>query len=466
MTKLNYEKLNNKFFKLLIIYILIVTIFAVLTAYPIPYSLAQTEVTAQLNTKLHTDLERSKTVHISVGDSISLPAQAQTPVHVSEGKVLHIEDKGARLRLTALKPGDIYLTNGTYKYYVKVLSSENFKLYSELKALIGPMMGPLVDTQSERTPPEAILLKGHLHRFDDWKKISEGKSRHPRSQLQAHWLVDEDVQAEMSRYFKEVFSAMNLSSPTWTWGSPIQARLSQELESKASMYKSVLDPFGIAIEFQDSEVNIQPLIRVHIVVAEVSKKLETQIGIQWPESYAAQLSPKFDASSDLNIFLKALEERGLGQILASPNLLARSGSEAQFLAGGEFPIRIISKNTREVLWKRHGIFLDIKPQADHSGRMSVEITTEVSMIDTGSSVDGIPGLKTNRMSSHFDLDNSRTIVLSGLVRQEWFHSQRGLPGLSQIPILGHLFKSQEFLNNKSELVVFVTPEIIQPDTDQ
>lgn len=85
------------------------------------------------------------------------------------------------------------------------------------------------------------------------------------------------------------------------------------------------------------------------------------------------------------------------------------------------------------------------------------------MLDPSHSIDGIPGLLSNRIESHFDLKKSRTIALSGLLKNEWFHNSAGLPWLSQIPILGYLFSSKEYKNNETELVIFVTPEVIQPE---
>jgi pilus assembly protein CpaC len=140
--------------------------------------------------------------------------------------------------------------------------------------------------------------------------------------------------------------------------------------------------------------------------------------------------------------------------------LCRSGKEAQFLAGGELPIKITAHKRQDVVWKKYGVLLKIKPVADFSGRMSIALETEVSTIDTSNTVDGLPGLLTNRIESHFDLKESRTIALSGLIKHQSGQSSQGLPGLSSVPILGSLFASREFRDDKTELVVFVTPEVV------
>ena len=98
---------------------------------------------------------------------------------------------------------------------------------------------------------------------------------------------------------------------------------------------------------------------------------------------------------------------------------------------------------------------------DFKGNIDVQIECEVSMLDGSTVVDGAPGLLINKITSHFNLRESRTIALSGLIREEWAKGRSGLPAIKDIPILGNLFSSQSYLNNRSELMFFVTPKIIK-----
>src|SRR6185312_2585442 len=173
------------------------------------------------------------------------------------------------------------------------------------------------------------------------------------------------------------------------------------------------------------------------------KKARRELGVDWPDSVTSQLLPQFE-TPNLSVTLHALESNGLGQILASPNLLARSGGEADFLAGGEIPIRAATKFYQQVSWKTYGIHLKIKPVADYSGHMSITLTTEVSLIDMSNAIDHIPALKTDRVSTQFDLAEPRTIILSGLIRNDWGRDSTNLPYLSKIPVIGRLFSSEDF----------------------
>ena len=129
------------------------------------------------------------------------------------------------------------------------------------------------------------------------------------------------------------------------------------------------------------------------------------------------------------------------------------------MAGGEFPVKFVNYKVKEVIWKKYGIFLKVKPVADSSGRMTIKIETEVSSINQ--IIDGIPSLLTHRVSSTFDMNESRTIILSGLLKEQSHETSSGLPFLGQLPILGPLFSSQKFLNERTELLVFVKPEILE-----
>jgi pilus assembly protein CpaC len=217
--------------------------------------------------------------------------------------------------------------------------------------------------------------------------------------------------------------------------------------------------YGIRIVLSPTALSLEPIVKVHITVAEIKKSTANKYGIGWQDSYPAKILPKGLLMDDLEISLNAMEASGEGKVLASPNLICRSGKEADFFAGGEFPIKIINFKLQDIVWKKYGILLKVKPTADMSGRMSITIETEVSGFDGSKTVDGFPGLYLNRVQSTFDLTESRTIALSGLLKKEDHQQNQGIFGLANLPILGSLFSSKDFREDKTELVIFVRPEI-------
>lgn len=228
--------------------------------------------------------------------------------------------------------------------------------------------------------------------------------------------------------------------------------------------KEILQKVGLHVIENKQKLEIADNVRVKIQITEVKKELTRSLGIKWPEEYSAKiLNFGTEGVDPFDLKIRAFEKNGDMKILATPNLICRSGKSAEFFAGGEFPIVTRdSKNYQAVVWKKYGIELKIKPQIDSIGQMSIELETEISSIDKSREVGGIPAMHTHKVVSQFDLIQSKTIALSGLIKNETGTASEGLPWLGEIPILGKLFSSEEFLENRTELVIFVTPELMEP----
>ncbi len=157
---------------------------------------------------------------------------------------------------------------------------------------------------------------------------------------------------------------------------------------------------------------------------------------------------------------------GDAYILATPELSTRSGGEAKFLAGGQVPIVVPASglNAASVTYKDYGIKLTIKPTADENNNIVATIQTEVSSIDPATSVQGNPGFLTRQTDSEINVKTGQTIVMSGLVNADLSNQVDKVPWLGDLPILGTLFRSTSFRNNRSDLVVFVTPQVFDPST--
>ena len=182
--------------------------------------------------------------------------------------------------------------------------------------------------------------------------------------------------------------------------------------------------------------------------------------------------------------IRAFERTGLVRTLAEPNLTAISGEAASFLAGGEFPVP--AGRDREgnliVEFKPFGVGLGFTPVVLDEGRISLRISTEVSEVttenaifnagtqfldpDTGEIVviDGvqIPGLNVRRAETTVELPSGGSLVMAGLLQDDMKQNIDGVPALKEVPVLGQLFRSRDFLNNETELVIIVTPVLVEP----
>ncbi len=165
--------------------------------------------------------------------------------------------------------------------------------------------------------------------------------------------------------------------------------------------------------------------------------------------------------------IQLLAEKGDARLLAEPNLTTRSGESASFLSGGEFPIPTTNAvGATNVEFKEYGIKLDIEPVVDENQNIVSRIRAEVSSIDPSLAPNGIPGILSRRTESVINVKNNETIVISGLVSSEMSKAVNKFPFLGDIPILGELFKSRNFRNKKSELVIFVTPTVVYPSLEE
>ncbi len=171
--------------------------------------------------------------------------------------------------------------------------------------------------------------------------------------------------------------------------------------------------------------------------------------------------------SNFNIIadLSLLSSTGYSRVLAKPKLICASGEQAKFLSGGQIPIVTTSRDGQTVTYKDFGIILDIAPIADGDGNIITKIKAEVSEPDWSNQVLGWPGFVVRKVETVVTIPTNNTIVLSGLFK---FQEQKGvskIAGLGHIPILGELFKSRDFQDGKSDLLVFVTPRIVTPDSN-
>lgn len=395
---------------------------------------------------------------LKIGEDVRLPIPANHRVWVQNRKLVEINTRGGFLILSGRSEGLTSLQVGARGYQVQVIQPLKKALHKNLEKHLRQMLGLRLQFKKSQ-----VHISGKLYRWEDWlqlAKISEAEG--------VPYIMNAEIppglQTKAQNHWQKEFTAAGLAPLPIHFAHPLQARtaLAPQLFIK---YEEVLAPFGVTLEKDPQALDVAPVVKVQITVAEVRRDFSRKYGLEWPASYSARvLSDGQKEFEDLVLTAHALEKQGQGKILASPTLLCRSGKEAEFLAGGEFPIKISNYKARDIVWKKYGVLLKVKPQADSSGRMSIAIETEVSTIDDSRKVDGIPGLLTNRLSSHFDLSRSQTIVLSGLIKNEEGKSSDGLPGLSGIPVLGGLFGSRDFREHRTELVILVRPAIMNENS--
>jgi pilus assembly protein CpaC len=174
----------------------------------------------------------------------------------------------------------------------------------------------------------------------------------------------------------------------------------------------------------------------------------------------------FSATGATPWSIRAAIDKGAGRLLARPTLVCASGEEAEFLAGGEVPIPLISGETAQVQFRPYGIRLRLRPTADADGGIRTELEAEVSELDRAVAVAAgatvsVPGFRARKVRTSVTVRAGEVIVLSGVYSHEEAKSVSKVPLLGQVPIVGELFKQRAFDDVRRELLVFVTPRFVE-----
>jgi pilus assembly protein CpaC len=193
------------------------------------------------------------------------------------------------------------------------------------------------------------------------------------------------------------------------------------------------------------------------------------------------VSTSFGSTPSVTATLRAMENAGVIRTLAEPNLTAISGESATFIAGGEFPIPAgyscdptTHVCTTQISYKKFGVSLNFTPVVLNAGRISLHVMTEVSELSndnsvtlsqavTSSTVNSIviPSIKTRRAETTLEIPSGGAMAMAGLIQDQTKQAISGMPGLMQLPVLGSLFRSRDFVNNQTELMVLVTPYVVR-----
>ncbi|MGJ4993517.1 type II and III secretion system protein family protein [Bradyrhizobium sp. HKCCYLS3077] len=246
-------------------------------------------------------------------------------------------------------------------------------------------------------------------------------------------------------------------------------------------------------------------VMLKVTVAEVQRSVVKQLGIDLSgqlnygtavvkfansnpfTAYGSNLvsnnavSAAFGSTPSVQATLRAMENAGVIRTLAEPNLTAISGESATFIAGGEFPVPAgyscdptTHVCTTQISFKKFGISLNFTPVVLSEGKISMRVMTEVSELSNENSITlsqavsstttnslTVPSIKTRRAETTLEIPSGGAMAMAGLIQQQTKQAISGMPGLMQLPVLGALFRSRDYVNNQTELMVLVTPFVVR-----
>lgn len=389
----------------------------------------------------------TKTVILGLQQSFTIPMPKTTQVNIQGGKYIRVQDFTTSLKVTGKKEGTSYIQVNNKSFQINILNTKLYTDYYLIKNKIKNFWGPKLKLINGE-----IQIFGHIRRLSDWLAIA-------KLPLQTNYSFkskpEKYIHKKINNHFKKLCKSQFIPCPYIQFTPYPKLIAPKKTKKYLTQWKSIFKKFGLTITFTNSSFDLEPNIHIQVLITEVNKSFQKQVGIQWTNSLHAQLLPSFKTTNSLPLALKMLESSGEGQILAQPNLLAKSGTEAKFLAGGEFPVKTSGIKGSHVSWKHYGIVLKIKAYRAYNNSIENHLNLEISDLDNANTVDGIPAIKKSYINSVINTSNGKYIALSGLLKHNTGHDTDSLPWLSQLPILGPLFKSENFKNSKTELVIFL-----------
>ncbi|HLL04327.1 MAG TPA: pilus assembly protein N-terminal domain-containing protein [Myxococcaceae bacterium] len=367
-------------------------------------------------------------------------------------------------------------------YLIAVRRQDPNEIISEIKKLLGEIEGVSVRMVGDR-----IYLDGQAYTTQDADRIDQVVSLYPNVKSfvkiapNAKKLVAQNLNAAFQKAGLRNVQANVVGSTIFLEGS---------VESQQDLQKAELITKAIGEKVENLlVVGIKRMILSEVQFVEIRRNSRDRYGIRYPTDITGTVSASASISQELfpgtfgsgtsTMALQAGSEfsvgfqanDGYGRLLAQPKLVCASGEKAEFLAGGQVPIPLITNNQFSVEFKPYGVILNLRPTADRNGNIQTEIEAEASEIDTSVAVSfggsaAVPGFRTRKVKTNVTVRHGETIVLSGVFSHDEQKAVSKLPGLGHIPIVGELFKSRAFDSTKRELVIFVTPRIVNPDSDK
>jgi Flp pilus assembly secretin CpaC len=374
--------------------------------------------------------EPAEPITLYVGEAHVVNEPGVRRIAVGNGKVLQataLDDRQVLVLPEA--PGQSTLLlwgrSGPERSYVfNVLPADTKRLVAEVRAMLGDAR-----KVSVRVVGDKVLVEGAEVSEEVSARIAEIARRYPQV-VNLLPKVGQERMIAMDVKFIEIRREL-LENIGVKWGASMQGPSFQVIGDVQR--SAALRPGGAA---EGSGLQLAPRI----------------------SPFASSLSIASSLSSMLNL----LVQNGDAVILAEPRLSCRSGGSARFVAGGELPIPVAGAlGTSSVGFKEYGIKFDVSPVASDSGLIAARIATEISAINFEVAVRQVPGLTKRRAETDVNLRENETLVIAGLLTEEGARNMDRVAGAAELPVLGALFRSRQFRDRQTELVVFITPRFVE-----
>jgi hypothetical protein len=358
----------------------------------------------------------------------------------------------------------VWLSDGTAEHRtIRVEKTVGAEVKPDLERALGGLQQAEVLVSGN-----GVILRGEISSLQEANRVGAlikgwPAEVHDETQLGSELLTN--AKEKLEAWTQQSRSASHLRVELFDGAVWVRGSIENPTE-RAQIERQVRSIFPMAQTEIDSLPDGAPTVHFRVFLLELKKDKSGALGLEWPDFQEAAFHVTTAAIQNmvgLDVTLHAMESEGSAKILSSPELVVRAPGEAELFSGGEFPIQSQSAYYSSVSWKNYGLLLKLNVTNTTSEKVRLDIQTEVSHIDQSMATkDGIPALQTNRMKTQVDARYGVPLLLSGLLQSENRENAKGLPFLRNIPVLGLLFGSEDYQNNRSELVAILLPSSTPP----
>lgn len=398
--------------------------------------------------------------------------------------------KNGEVVLTADKAGEttmqVWFADGHREILsVVIVPSNGWREAYEVKQLLKDVHGIKVTTLGRR-----VVIDGEL-KARDLARVNLLKERYTDILVLARTITTEQEVLEIKTFLKDIPGIkIRVVDQKVVLDGNLQDRDLERIKLLQASYPDILVLARAITPFEEK------MIYFDVRVTEFSKDQTEKLGIDWQTSFSGPVldlarniivggaatpvlkgsssvgaydnysttdrggAAYFGIATEITSMIDLLEESGAALTLANPRLSARSGGKSDLTVGGEVPVVTSSANGSSVEYKEYGVLLNLEPSLDTYNNITANIGVAISQIDVANSVGGQPAFKKRSTNNEVKLKPGETLVLSGLLTREEQEATSQVIWLGDIPILGALFRSKNFIKGETEMVIFITPTVV------
>ncbi len=430
--------------------------------------------------------DSASALEVPVGSSRVLQVPGLSKIAVGDPSVAAVRSVGSdQVLVIGSQEGRttlmIWKSNGQrVTYTVVVHKIDPNEVVNEIKRLLGDREGITV-----RVVGDHIYIEGSAYTQEDYDRVQSIVDIYPnvrnfvKISPNAKRLVANNLNAQFQRAGMKNVVARVVGSTIFLEGSV-------ESENDLKRANLITQALGEHVE-NLLTIGIKKMIMADVEFVEITRSNSTKLGIHWPIDMAGPVQVQFITQGNIGsasstqmqllpgpfasqLTIDDMINEGYGRMLAQPKLVCSSGEKAEFLAGGEIPIPEIEGFSANVEYKDYGVILKLQPTADSQGNIQMALEGEVSQVDWTNAIQfsgySLPAFRVRRFRSSVAVKHGEAIVLSGVFLNEQEKDVAKQPPLAYIPIIGVLFKDYTFTGSKQELIIWVKPYIVTPDSDR